>query len=418
MLSERTSPVMTILTDVAGERLAAGLAGIVGSARRGLHREPPFSLPQPRSVSAVAGLFLALVLTTNGWATQKNLPVVFSNTHGCNLGSSPCEIELTDLAITDVITGPTDDVRFVLFNLNVGQSGTVNNPTQIQLRITKDAVTIGTPQVFTLPVAQTSIQIPVTLTGLSVGSHDYKFLVTQNTSGPVNYTTSTYSLVAALNVANTSPAATVTPQTIPTALSTPTPLAFGTPGVIPIFASTPGTQLQPYAGSACPTPGIVKSMSAAGVVACVTPVPTATAKPNPTPQPTAAAVGASTRLLSTSGVTDMDGTTDRRLPLVGSGNVATASGLQVAQSTGVDGAFTKLYCDVDTAPGGAGKSWAITLTGNVQDLTCTISNAATSCNDTTHSAAETGTDINFIKVSPTSSPAATKIHCSTTFTPS
>jgi hypothetical protein len=76
----------------------------------------------------------------------------------------------------------------------------------------------------------------------------------------------------------------------PVAAPTATPLVFGTPGVIPIYGSP---ELQPYAGSTCPTPGFATSLSAAGALGCATPIPatpasTATPAPTATPPPTAA----------------------------------------------------------------------------------------------------------------------------------
>lgn len=216
-----------------------------------------------------------LLFAATAEATQKNLPSTYVNTHGCSLGVSPCEIELTDLAISDVITGPSDDVRFVLYNLNVGPTGTSSNQTQIRLRMTKDGVTL-TSQTFTMPVStQISIQLSQTLTGLSIGSHSYQFYVTQNTSSQVSYTTSSYSMVAALNVGATTAANTPTPLATIAPQPTSTPLAFNTPGKIAIFG-TAGNNLQPYAGST-PCSGYVTTISPSGATTCATPIPTPTA---------------------------------------------------------------------------------------------------------------------------------------------
>ena len=95
---------------------------------------------------------------------------------------------------------------------------------------------------------------------------------------------------------------------------------------------------------------------------------------------------------------------------------ANVSNVQVPLS----GTVSKMYCKVQTAPG-VGKSWAFTAREDAVDqaLTCTISNAATSCSDTSNSFAMDAGDIITIKATASGSPTSSGTEaCSVVFTPS
>lgn len=74
-------------------------------------------------------------------------------------------------------------------------------------------------------------------------------------------------------------------------------------------------------------------------------------------------------------------------PVIGvTGDTCPASEADAQISASAAGTMTNLYCNVTTAPG-IGNQWVVTLrkAGVSQTLTCTITGAATTCNDTTHS---------------------------------
>lgn len=98
-----------------------------------------------------------------------------------------------------------------------------------------------------------------------------------------------------------------------------------------------------------------------------------------------------------------------------SNNIQGSDGV-VAGPIAVDGTIANLYARLTVAPG-AGKSVAFTLyqNGSSTAVTCTISDAATSCSDTTHSATIFAGDNVSVEIVPTGTPAGSSYTISASF---
>lgn len=127
-----------------------------------------------------------------------------------------------------------------------------------------------------------------------------------------------------------------------------------------------------------------------------------------------------TRLMSATGAIAVDTGNVGYMPVSGLGYKTSMSGSfsDVAVSVGIAGTIRKLHCDLDTAPTGTSKSWTFELDGSSGTLTCTITDAATSCDDLSNTATFIATDQAFLVLTPLNTPSASVAHCSATFTPS
>jgi hypothetical protein len=101
------------------------------------------------------------------------------------------EVTLTDLTTTSVVTSTTTDAsRFVLFNLEI--NNTTSRTATVILKVKVDGGSTSTQTVEVAAGTPHTIQLPHMYTGLSLGSHSFTATVTQNTSGPLIFTTNTY----------------------------------------------------------------------------------------------------------------------------------------------------------------------------------------------------------------------------------
>lgn len=185
----------------------------------------------------------------------------------------------------------------------------------------------------------------------------------------------------------------------PVSFSTPTPLAFGTPGVLAAFAAT---ELGAYPGSSCTPPALALSTSASGVWTCATPVPSGGTQAG-------ILIGTTLNTVSTSTVSffSINGLTT---------SSTSNSGFAVRSAAGVK--YSNLDCAATTAAPGGSASYAIALRLANTDsaLTCTMTGAAASCTDGTHTITtsdDTFTNGQLVYTStPASSPTATALSCS------
>lgn len=99
------------------------------------------------------------------------------------------------------------------------------------------------------------------------------------------------------------------------------------------------------------------------------------------------------------------------------GTVSATEG-DVDQAMPVAGTLSDLRVRLDTAPG-AGKSYAFTVRKNGADtsVTCTVSEAATSCSDTTNTAIFFSGDLISIESVPTGTPTAAAMRWTAKYTP-
>lgn len=113
-------------------------------------------------------------------------------------------------------------------------------------------------------------------------------------------------------------------------------------------------------------------------------------------------LGSSRAIALATGTTEYNG-----LQMCGAGNATLNLRDQVMPTAGT---IDKLYVELDGAPGTAasGKNYAITVLkgGSAQTLTCTITDTATTCNDTTHSFSVSAGDLVAIQFVPGSTPTA------------
>lgn len=83
-----------------------------------------------------------------------------------------------------------------------------------------------------------------------------------------------------------------------------------------------------------------------------------------------------------------------------------------------NGSYANLKVFVTVAPGGvASKQYSVRINGTNSSLTCTITGAATSCSDTTHSASITSGDLVNLRTDPSGSPSNGDTKFSVEFTP-
>lgn len=168
---------------------------------------------------------LLLFVTAPVWATTTNLPSTYTPT-------TSAETELTALATTSVVTSALgDNVRFVLYNLEVANAS--GRDVQISLRVTEDSSTIGSAGPTIIPAGLTrTVQVPVTRTSLTVGSHSYQFYATVNRTTGVSYTTASFGGVYQLTGTVTSGSAGLTIGTSPITSGTSTRVLFDDAAVV------------------------------------------------------------------------------------------------------------------------------------------------------------------------------------------
>lgn len=133
-----------------------------------------------KKILATFGLLLAFV--TTALAGQVNLLSSYSNQVNAT------DVQLSDLDTTTVVTGTSDNSRFVLLTLVANNTST--RDAQLTMKIVLDGTTTYT-QLVEISAGNHTIQFPLTLASLSIASHTLVVKVNQNT-GPIIFTTDSY----------------------------------------------------------------------------------------------------------------------------------------------------------------------------------------------------------------------------------
>jgi hypothetical protein len=142
-----------------------------------------------KRIARLAALFAALAWPA--LATQTPLTSAYVLNSSCSPPLTNCEVELTNLATTDVVS-IDQEPRFILLNVSVTNPDAANTTsvTSVNLRLTRDSVDLGSA-VILVPPGTNTVQAVMTLLGQALGSHTYKVYVATN-RGPLTFQTDTY----------------------------------------------------------------------------------------------------------------------------------------------------------------------------------------------------------------------------------